>query len=132
MGKDAADASSMRLRKETELNNGDATVPEIAANGHRSVAGSVADYLEETELTKNETVKLDLADESSTGTCHFSYCSEPYNLTSSPHKVRQLSNCFNAGISFEVEIGHRWRQTHLSEVLDELLGTAISRIAARR
>ena len=52
VGKDAADASSMRLRKETELNNGDATAPEIAANGHRSVAGSVADYLEETELTK--------------------------------------------------------------------------------
>ena len=52
VGKDAADASSMRLRKETELNNGDATVPEIAANGHRSVAASVADYLEETELTK--------------------------------------------------------------------------------
>jgi integrase len=52
VGKDAADASSMRLRKETELNHGDATVPEMAANGHRSVAGSVADYLEETELTK--------------------------------------------------------------------------------
>jgi integrase/recombinase XerD len=52
VGKDAADASSMRLQKETELNNGDATVPEMAANGHRSVAGSVADYLEETELTK--------------------------------------------------------------------------------
>jgi integrase/recombinase XerD len=52
VGKDAADASSMRLRKETELNNGDATVPEIAANGHRSVAASVAHYLEETELTK--------------------------------------------------------------------------------
>ena len=52
VGKDAADASSMRLRKETELNNGDATVPEIAANGHRSVVASVADYLEETTLTK--------------------------------------------------------------------------------
>ena len=52
VGKDAADASAMRLRKETELNNGDATVPEMAANGHRSVAASVADYLEETELTK--------------------------------------------------------------------------------
>src|SRR5260370_2395757 len=51
VGKDAADASSMRLRKETELNNADATVPEIAANGHRSVAAAVADYLEETELT---------------------------------------------------------------------------------
>jgi integrase/recombinase XerD len=52
VGKDAADASTMRLRKETELNNGDATVPEMAANGHRSVTASVADYLEETELTK--------------------------------------------------------------------------------
>jgi hypothetical protein len=52
VGKDAADASSMRLRKETELNNGDATIPESAANSHRSVAASVADYLEETELTK--------------------------------------------------------------------------------
>jgi hypothetical protein len=29
VGKHAADASAMRLRKETELNNGDATVPEI-------------------------------------------------------------------------------------------------------
>jgi integrase len=52
VGKDAADASTMRLRKETELNNGDASVPEIGANGHRSVAASVADYLEETTLTK--------------------------------------------------------------------------------
>src|SRR5260370_20099774 len=52
VGKDAADASSMRLRKETELNNGDATVPETAANGHRSVAASVADYPEETSFTK--------------------------------------------------------------------------------
>jgi integrase len=42
----------MRLRKETELNNGDATAPENAANGHRSVAASVADHLEETTLTK--------------------------------------------------------------------------------
>jgi site-specific recombinase XerD len=52
VGKDAADASAMRLRKETELNNGDATVPENTSNGHRSVAASVADYLEETTLTK--------------------------------------------------------------------------------
>jgi integrase len=52
VGKDAADASAMRLRKETELNNGDATAPENAANGHRSVAAAVADYLEETTLTK--------------------------------------------------------------------------------
>ncbi len=52
VGKDAADASAMRLRKETELNNGDATVPEIQQNGSRSVAGAVAEYLEETMLTK--------------------------------------------------------------------------------
>jgi len=52
VGKDAADASAMRLRKETELNNGDATVPDTGTNGHRSVAASVADYLEETALTK--------------------------------------------------------------------------------
>src|SRR5271169_6252597 len=54
VGKDAADASARRLRKEAELNamnNGAAIVPEIG-NGHRSVAASVADYLEETKLTK--------------------------------------------------------------------------------
>ena len=52
VGKDAADASSMRLRKETELNNGDATVPDTGTNGHRSVAAAVDDYIEETKLTK--------------------------------------------------------------------------------
>src|SRR5271169_3744299 len=52
VGKDAADASARRLRKETELNNGDATVPENHQNGHRSVAAAVEDYLEETALTK--------------------------------------------------------------------------------
>jgi integrase/recombinase XerD len=52
VGKNAADASAMRLRKETELNNGDATVPVTGANGHRSLAISVAEYLEETTLTK--------------------------------------------------------------------------------
>ena len=52
VGKDAADASAMRLRKETELNNGDATVPEIGSNGRRSLMATVADYLEETKLTK--------------------------------------------------------------------------------
>jgi integrase len=54
VGKDAADASARRLRKEAELNavnNGAAIVPENG-NGHRSVAASVADYLEETKLTK--------------------------------------------------------------------------------
>jgi integrase len=54
VGKDPQDAAARRLRKEAELNavnNGVAVVPE---NGHgpRSVAASVADYLEETKLTK--------------------------------------------------------------------------------
>src|ERR1035438_2273894 len=54
VGKDAADASARRRRKEAELNavnNGAAIVPEND-NGHRSVAASVEDYLEETKLTK--------------------------------------------------------------------------------
>ena len=53
-GKDAANASARRQRKESELNavnNGAAIVPE-SGDGHRSVAASVADYLEETKLTK--------------------------------------------------------------------------------
>jgi len=54
VGKDAADASARRLRKEAELNainNGVAVVPENG-DGHRSLAASVAEYLEETKLTK--------------------------------------------------------------------------------
>jgi integrase/recombinase XerD len=54
VGKDAADASARRLRKEAELNavnNGAAIVPE-GKDGHRSIAASVPDYLDETKLTK--------------------------------------------------------------------------------
>jgi integrase/recombinase XerD len=54
VGNDASDATARRQRKEAELNavnNGAAIVPENG-NGHRSVAASVADYLDETELTK--------------------------------------------------------------------------------
>lgn len=54
VGKDAADASARRQRKEAELNamnNGASIVPENG-NGHGSVAGAVADYLDETKLTK--------------------------------------------------------------------------------
>ena len=53
VGKDAA-ASARRLRKEAELNavnNGAVIVPE-SKDGPRSVAASVADYLDETKLTK--------------------------------------------------------------------------------
>lgn len=55
VGKDAADASARRLRKEAELNavnNGVSIVPENGDNGHRSLAASVAEFLDETKLTK--------------------------------------------------------------------------------
>ncbi len=54
VGKDAADADARRMRKIAELNavnNGAVIVPE-KGNGQRSVAASVADYLDETKLTK--------------------------------------------------------------------------------
>ena len=53
VGKDAADAGARRQRKEAELNavnNGVVVVP--TANGHRSLAAAVADFLDETKLTK--------------------------------------------------------------------------------
>jgi integrase/recombinase XerD len=53
VGKDAADASAIRLRKETELNNGDGSVPQVNGNnGCRSLTAAVADYLEEVRLSK--------------------------------------------------------------------------------
>ncbi len=53
VGKDAADAAAMRLRKETELNNGDGSVPQTNGNnGHRSLSTAVRDYLEEVRLSK--------------------------------------------------------------------------------
>lgn len=55
VGKDAADASTRRLRKEAELNavnNGVVVVPENGDNGHRSIAAAIADFLDETKLTK--------------------------------------------------------------------------------
>jgi len=55
VGKDAADASARRLRKEAELNavnNGVAVVPENGQDGHRSLAAAISEYLEETTLTK--------------------------------------------------------------------------------
>lgn len=55
VGKDAADASARRQRKEAELNavnNGVAVVSESGQNGRRSLALAVAEYLEETKLTK--------------------------------------------------------------------------------
>ena len=51
VGKDAVDAENRRKRKAAELNavnEGAALVPEA---GQQSVAGAVADYLDETKLT---------------------------------------------------------------------------------
>jgi integrase/recombinase XerD len=56
VGKNAADASARRQRKEEELNalnNGVTVVPENGDNGHRSLAAAVAEFLDETKLTKN-------------------------------------------------------------------------------
>ena len=53
VGKDAADASAMRLRKETELNHGNGSVPQIIGNnGHRSLAAVATEYLDEVKLTR--------------------------------------------------------------------------------
>jgi len=54
VGKDAQDAAARRLRKEAELNainNGVAVMPDVG-DGERSLAATVADYLEEIKLTK--------------------------------------------------------------------------------
>ena len=54
VGKDPADASARRLRKEAELNavNNGVSVVADGPNGHRSVAAAVANFLDETKLTK--------------------------------------------------------------------------------
>jgi integrase len=55
VGKDAADASARRQRKEAELNalnNGVSVLPENGDNGHSSLATSVVEFLDETKLTK--------------------------------------------------------------------------------
>jgi hypothetical protein len=55
VGKEPADASARRLRKEAELNapnNGVAVMPENGDSGHRSLAAAIAEFLDETKLTK--------------------------------------------------------------------------------
>lgn len=55
VGKNAADAAAARQRKEAELNavaNGVAVLPTASKNGHRVLAASVTEYLEEIKLTK--------------------------------------------------------------------------------
>jgi integrase/recombinase XerD len=54
VGKDASTATARRLQKEAELNavnNGVKVLPD-GQNGNRSVAAAVADFLDETKLTK--------------------------------------------------------------------------------
>lgn len=54
VGKDAQDAATKRDRKQAELNainNGVAVLPENG-NGHKSLAAAVADFIDETRLTK--------------------------------------------------------------------------------
>jgi integrase len=54
VGKNAADASARRLAKEAELNainHGVAVTPQ-SANGRRSLAAAVTDFVDETKLTK--------------------------------------------------------------------------------
>jgi len=55
VGKDAQDAAARRQRKEAELhalNNRVTVVPDNGDEGHKTVANAVAQFLEETELTK--------------------------------------------------------------------------------
>src|SRR5215470_1265047 len=55
VGKDAADASTRRLRKEAELNainHGLAVNSDAEQNGHRSIAAAITDFLDETKLSK--------------------------------------------------------------------------------
>ena len=55
VGKDPQDAAARRQRKEAELNalnNGVSVLPDNGKDGPRSIARAVAQFLEETELTK--------------------------------------------------------------------------------
>ena len=54
VGKDAATATARRLQKEAELNavNNGVAIASEGQNGNRSVAAAVADFLDETKLTK--------------------------------------------------------------------------------
>src|SRR5215472_7470811 len=56
VGKDAQDAATQRLRKEAELNAKNLGVAVVdqdgQQNGQPSLSGAIADYLDETKLTK--------------------------------------------------------------------------------
>ncbi len=78
VGKDAADASARRLRKEAELNavnNGVAIVPENGDAGRRSLAAAAAEFIEETRLTKKPKT---LAAYSTAVNYFVEYCSKLY------------------------------------------------------
>jgi integrase/recombinase XerD len=55
VGKNAAEAGARRLRKEAELNaldHGVDLAPAAGQNGHKSLAGAIDEFLDETKLTK--------------------------------------------------------------------------------
>jgi hypothetical protein len=54
IGKDASTATARRLQKEAELNatNNGVTVVPVNGNGHKTLATAVAEFIEETRLTK--------------------------------------------------------------------------------
>ena len=60
VGKHAGEAMAQRVRKEAELNarNHGVASPPTITNGKRSLAGAVAEYLEQTNSRKNRRHKL--------------------------------------------------------------------------
>jgi len=79
VGKDPADASASRQRKEAELNavnNGVAVVPENG-NSQRSLAAMVVDYLDEVRLTKKPKTHAAY----STALAYFAECCHKLNVT---------------------------------------------------
>jgi hypothetical protein len=61
VGKNAADASARRQRKEAELNavnSGVTVVPQDSQDGHRSLSVAVTEYLDEKELSKKPKTDL--------------------------------------------------------------------------
>ena len=62
VGKNPADASARRQRKQAELNavnNGVSVVPD-GRNGHRSAATAIAEFLDETKLTVKTTEQISI------------------------------------------------------------------------
>ncbi|MGA2357510.1 MAG: tyrosine-type recombinase/integrase [Terriglobales bacterium] len=86
VGKDAADATARRLRKEAELNAvnlGAAIVPEKNKEGQRSLVAAVADYLEDVRLKQTTNKRQNFGRHNTTG-C---YSTALAYFTESCHKM---------------------------------------------